>query len=152
MSLLKYTAEIVKAYVSRNEIPPDKIQEIFDIVHKSLQYLAEMGNDVKEEVASMAEPTLDRSQSPKMDEKPAVPIDMAVTEDVVICLICGKENKAIKGHLSRTHGIDVNAYRKRFSLPKNFPMVAPSYSARRRHLAIETGLGEKLQNGRKPKP
>ena len=43
----------------------------------------------------------------------------------------------------------VENYRTKFNLPNDFLMVAPSYSARRRQLAIDAGLGEKLQAGRK---
>ena len=156
MSLLKYTAEIVRSYVSRNEIPPEEISELLQSVHKSLQSLNDVtltstsplesdeGEVDSEQVADTSEMEVRRKEP-----TPAVPISEAVTEDAVICLICGKSNKAIRGHLSRTHGMEVKEYRDRFNLPNDFLMVAPSYSARRRKLAIDAGLGEKLQEGRR---
>jgi predicted transcriptional regulator len=38
-----------------------------------------------------------------------------------------------------------------FSLAKDFPIVAPSYSERRRQLAVDSGLGDKLREGRRRK-
>ena len=82
---------------------------------------------------------------------PFVPVDQAVTQDTIFCLICGKASKAIKGHLTKTHRIDIPTYRANFGLPKDFPMVAPSYSETRRKLAVAAGSGEKLQAGRERK-
>ncbi|MBF0454872.1 MAG: MucR family transcriptional regulator [Magnetococcales bacterium] len=153
MSLLKFTAEIVKSYVSRNEIPPEEIPELLVSVHHSLQSLSDISplpSSLSQEVEEAEEGILHVvEEEGEMPLEPAVPISEAITEDAVICLICGKSNKAIRGHLSRTHGMDVKEYRERFGLPSDFLMVAPSYSARRRKLAIEAGLGEKLQAGRK---
>ena len=36
-----------------------------------------------------------------------------------------------------------------FDLPRNFSMVAPAYAEKRRQLAIDSGLAEKLQKARK---
>jgi predicted transcriptional regulator len=35
------------------------------------------------------------------------------------------------------------AYRARWSLPADYPMVAPDYAAERRSLALKIGLGTK---------
>ncbi|MGN7612601.1 MucR family transcriptional regulator [Magnetococcales bacterium HHB-1] len=90
------------------------------------------------------EPKAEPPPQPKR-HTPIVPISEAVREDVVICLICGKECKALKGHLTRSHRISIEEYRERFGLPKSFPLVAPSYSAHRRKLAKDAGLGERLR-------
>lgn len=154
MSLIKYTADIVKSYVLRNEIAPQDIPELIDSVHRSLAAVSSEGEAAMEgetAAAGFAPDTPVERPARKKDPVPFVPIDQAVTHDAVICLICGKANKAIKGHLSRTHGIDVKTYIALFSLPKGFAMVAPSYSEKRRKLAIDAGLGDKLREGRKKK-
>ncbi len=159
MSLIKYTAEIVKSYVFRNEIDPQEIPELIDSVYRSLHGMSgepsvgAIPPPVQPAaVPAAVEPTAEGEEPDEIVEtEPFVPIDQAVSHDAVICLICGKPNKAIKGHLSRTHGMDIKTYSRRFSLPKDFPMVAPSYSEKRRQLAIEAGLGEKLREGRKKK-
>ncbi|MEO5333494.1 MAG: MucR family transcriptional regulator [Magnetococcus sp. YQC-5] len=64
--------------------------------------------------------------------KPVVPIDQAVSADSVTCLLCGHTGVFLKGHLQGRHSLSVDAYRKLFGLPDTFPVVAPSYSEKRR--------------------
>lgn len=148
MSLIPYTTEIVKAYLSRNELSPQHIAALIETVHHALLALS---NDEDGHVAeNRPEDSLpvDTEQSLFI---PFVPVEQAITEDSIICLICGKASKAIKGHLTKTHRIDIPTYLSNYGLPKDFPMVAPSYSATRRQLAIAAGAGEKLQAGRERK-
>ncbi len=51
--------------------------------------------------------------------------------------------KMLKRHLMTDHGISPAEYRKRWDLPADYPMVASSYSERRRELAKTIGLGRK---------
>jgi len=41
------------------------------------------------------------------------------------------------------HGMTPAEYRERWSLPADYPMVAPEYAEKRRELAKEIGLGRK---------
>lgn len=153
MSLIKYTAEIVKAYVNRNEIPSGELVGLMGSVHQSLLELSQSSvqEHSVETVLAAHLSSVGEVAVGKQEIQPFVPLDQAVSYDAIICLICGKTNKAIRGHLSRTHGMEVREYQKMFSLPADFPMVAPSYSKRRRQLAIDAGLGEKLREGRASK-
>lgn len=81
----------------------------------------------------------------KYSVEPITPINEAVTHDAVICLICGKKLKVLKGHLTTIHDMDVIQYKKHFKLPNEFPMIAPSYSEKRSRLEKEAGLDEKLR-------
>ena len=48
-------------------------------------------------------------------------------------------------------GMTPDEYRAKWNLPRDYPMVAPNYSERRRVLAKEIGLGRKGSGGgRKP--
>jgi predicted transcriptional regulator len=49
----------------------------------------------------------------------------------------------LRRHLRIAHGLDVVAYRTRWRLPMDYPLTAPSYSARRSTLAKEFGLGRR---------
>jgi len=49
----------------------------------------------------------------------------------------------LKRHLRTFHGMTPEEYRARWSLPHDYPMVAPKYPARRSALAKEIGLGRK---------
>lgn len=147
MSLLKQTTEIVTAYLAKNRLPPQDVVDLIESVYRSLRAFA-----------------VDLPESPLLEHGvddtsfrgciPAVPVDQAVTQDTVYCLICGKASKAIKGHLTKTHRIDIPTYRKNYGLSKDFPMVAPSYSATRRQLAVAAKSGERLQaeRGKKKEP
>ncbi|MCJ2053502.1 MucR family transcriptional regulator, partial [Methylobacterium sp. J-070] len=55
--------------------------------------------------------------------------------------IDGKTYKTLKRHLT-SHGLDPKAYRDRYGLPADYPMVAPSYAAQRSALAKAIGLGQ----------
>ncbi|MCJ2012053.1 MucR family transcriptional regulator, partial [Methylobacterium sp. J-076] len=46
----------------------------------------------------------------------------------------GKPYKTLKRHL-RSHGLDPAAYRERYGLPLDYPMVASNYSAQRSELS-----------------
>ena len=67
-----------------------------------------------------------------MPEQPAVPVARAVTEEALFCLVCGKGVTILKSHLTRSHGVALEDYRKHFALPDDFPTVAPGHAAKRR--------------------
>ena len=51
--------------------------------------------------------------------------------------------KMLKRHLGSDHGMTPAEYRTRWSLPADYPMVAPDYAAKRKELAVRIGLGRK---------
>jgi len=78
---------------------------------------------------------------------PAVHIDSSVTPDLIYCLENGKGFKTLKRHLWSSHGLTPNEYRKKWGLPKDYPMVAPNYSKRRAATAKKIGLGRGPRKG-----
>ena len=128
-SQIKMAADIVSAYVSKNSIPPSDLPTLINSVHKALEAVS-TGKRVGE-----AEP------APEL--KPAVPIRKSVTDDFLICLEDGKRFKSLRRHLSTTYGLTPEAYREKWGLAKDYPMVAPSYAAVRSNLAKAAGLGNK---------
>jgi predicted transcriptional regulator len=72
---------------------------------------------------------------------PAVPIKKSVTPDYIISLEDGHKYKSLKRHLS-TRGMTPDDYRAKWGLPRDYPMVAASYSAQRSQLAKSLGLGQ----------
>lgn len=121
--LLSLTTNIVSSYVSNNSVSSDDIPKLIDQVFKALSNVGE--NNI------MAG---DRPQ-------PAVPINRSITDDYLICLEDGKQLKMLKRHLNTAYGMTPEAYRERWGLPSDYPMVAPSYAARRSKLAKDIGLG-----------
>ena len=73
--------------------------------------------------------------------QPAVPVAKSIFPDYLICLEDGRRLKMLKRHLLKAYGLTPDAYRQRWGLPGDYPMVAPNYSKRRSHLAKRIGLG-----------
>ena len=67
----------------------------------------------------------------------------SVHDDHIICLEDGKKFKSMKRHIATYHGLTPDEYRAKWSLPADYPMVAPGYAATRSALAKEMGLGRK---------
>lgn len=124
-------ADIVSAYVTKNAVPQAELPALIGSVHAALQGV---GNPIQ--VKAPEKPT------------PAVPVKKSVTPDAIISLIDGKSYKSMKRHLAR-HGLTPQQYRELYDLPRDYPMVAASYAAKRSELAKNLGLG---QNRRKAAP
>jgi predicted transcriptional regulator len=73
--------------------------------------------------------------------KPAVPIRKSVTPEYLICLEDGKKLKMLKRHLRSTYNLSPDEYRAKWSLPPDYPMVAPKYAEQRSEFAKKIGLG-----------
>ena len=123
------TAEIVGAYVGHHTVAATDLPDLIAIVGKELAGLGQAAAEPEEE-----KPT------------PAVSIRRSVTEDEIVCLVCGKPQKMLKRHLATRHELEPDAYKAMFGLKDDYPMVAPSYAATRSALAKKIGLG------RKPEP
>jgi predicted transcriptional regulator len=73
-----------------------------------------------------------------------------VRPDHIVCLECGAKQKTLKRHLQVAHGLSVEDYRAKWSLPKDYPMVAPDYAAQRSALAKQLGLGRQRTGAAEP--
>jgi predicted transcriptional regulator len=117
------TANIVAAYVRRNQIAADQLGTLISTVH---QALANLGKPAAEAV---------------VERTPAVSIRRSVTPNAVICLDCGHHAKMLRRHLTMTHGLTIAEYRERWNLSSDHPMTAPVYSEHRSTMAKKLGLG-----------
>ena len=117
------TTNIVAAYVRRNQIGTDQLSVLISTVHQALVGLGKPA----------AETEIERT--------PAVSIRRSVHQDYVVCLECGWRGKMLKRHLATGHGLSVEQYRVRWTLSREHPITAPSYSERRSGLAKQIGLG-----------
>lgn len=125
--LISLTADIVSAYVSKNECGSGNLPEIIANVHAAL---ARVGANKGEEIIV---------EKPK----PAVNPKRSVTEEYIICLEDGKKFKSLKRHLMTHYGMTPDQYREKWGLDADYPMVAPDYAQARSNLAKEMGLGRK---------
>ena len=74
-------------------------------------------------------------------KKPAVSPAKSVGRGFVVCLEDGLRFKSMKRHLKVAHGLSPDAYRAKWHLAKNHPIVAPAYSKRRSAIARQARLG-----------
>ena len=124
--LLDLVASIVSAHVAHNAVAPEALPGVIQSVYAALNGL---GNEA---------PAVERPE-------PAVPVKRSVFPDYIVCLEDGKKLKMLKRHLKASYGMTPEEYRARWSLPRDYPMVAPNYASRRSELAKEIGLGRKLE-------
>ena len=129
--LLDHVADIVSAHVSNNSVAAADLPGLIQAVYASLAALGQAPEPAAEEL------------------KPAVSVRASVKPDAVTCLECGEKMKMLKRHLGSDHGMTPAEYRTRWSLPADYPMVAPDYAAKRKELAVRIGLGRKP--GQSPK-
>ena len=79
--------------------------------------------------------------SPSEIRIPAAPIERSVCDGFLICLEDGRKFRSLRRHLRTVYNLTPEAYRARWGLPADYPMVAPAYSANRSALAKAIGLG-----------
>ena len=118
---------VVVAYISNNPLSRADLSSLIQAVYSAVERL---GKGL-ESTPRQAEATT-----------PAVPVRNSVTPEYLICLEDGKKVKKLRGHL-RVLGLTPEQYRKKWSLPSNYPMVAASYSDKKSAWAKEVGLGRK---------
>ena len=119
------TAEIVSAYVSNNTLPASDLAGFIQEIHASVGLIMGSGLHV------VAEP-----------QKPAVSPKKSIFPDYIVCLEDGKRFKSLKRHLRTKYGLSPEQYRDKWSLPSDYPMVAPNYAKARSMLAKQMGLGQ----------
>ena len=125
-ALTEMTTELVSAYVAKNSVPAADLPALIVSIHAALDGL---GRPAPVEIAP--EPL-----------KPAVPVKRSVTDDYIISLEDGRKLKSMKRYLAGL-GMTPAEYRAKWGLPADYPMVAPSYAAKRSELAKSLGLGRK---------
>ena len=127
-NLTELTAEIVSAYVARNNVPASELPSLLQSVHTALGRIATGGA------------TTEQKPEPLV---PAVPIKKSIMDDYLISLENGQKFKSLKRHLMTTYNMTPQQYREKWGLPKDYPMVAPAYAKSRSALAKSLGLGRK---------
>ncbi len=121
------TVQLLSAYVSNNSVASEDLAKL---IRETRAALTDSGEAEAVEEAAVV-------------HVPAVSIRKSLaSRDHIISLIDGKPYKTLKRHLA-ANGLTPAEYRERYSLPKSYPMVAPTYSAARRETAAKIGLGRK---------
>ena len=126
---IELAADIVSAYLANNHVAVADVPALIASVHAAVTGLGQ--------TAALSEP-----------ETKATPaqIRKSISPDALISFEDGKPYKTLRRHLT-IRGLSPEAYREKHGLPRDYPMVAASYSEQRSALAKDLGLG---QQRRKP--
>lgn len=130
--LVAMTAEIVSAYVGNNAVDVTDVPALIETVFGALNTVEQAG-----------------SADVSLAAEPAVAVNQSITPDYLICLEDGKRFKSLKRHLRTHYNLSPEEYRRKWSLPPDYPMVAPNYAAARSKLAKKMGLGQKTAPSQK---
>ena len=120
------TTKIVAAHAGSNKLGVSDLPALIGSVFDTLRTVGTV--EVETPVAALV---------------PAVPVRKSVSPEFIVCLEDGKKLKMLKRHLATRYNLTPAAYRQRWGLPNDYPMVAPAYAAQRSALAKSIGLGRK---------
>lgn len=134
--MIHLAAKVVAAYLGKNTLAASEIPSLIQSTYSTLARLSSGQAEVKLVVPS----------------QPFVSTGKSVTPEALICLDCGRKLKTLKRHINNAHGLSEAEYRAKWSLPSDYPMVAPNYAEHRSQLAISLGLGRKKQNDATTEP
>ena len=123
--LTELTTVIVACYLLKNPVPAPDLAGLIASTHASLEALQRKGGGL--------------ASSPKTP--PAVDVKDSVTHEYLICLQDGLKVRSLKRYLRRKYGLSPEEYRLKWSLPSDYPMVAPGYSELRSKIARQ-GRGQ----------
>jgi len=130
--LLQMTSEIVKAQASHATMSADEMTDAIKKVYRALKWV-----QTQEDKAL------------KVEESQAISGVDSIQRTKVICLECGKSFRQLSAKHLRMHGLSPKEYKQKHSIPLRQSLSARSLSAKRRRIAKEKGLGQRLAQAKK---
>jgi len=124
VSRIELAAEVVVAYVGNHQVAPSDLPALIRSVFRAFtdESPAAMGGGA---------PELTRAQ-----------IRKSVTPNAIVSFEDGRGYTILRRHLAK-YDLTPGAYRAKWGLPSDYPMVAPAYSAQRSAMAKSLGLGRR---------
>jgi predicted transcriptional regulator len=132
-TILEMAADIVAAHASTTNMTKEELVSELNDIYNALNRL-EKGETITVAVEEESGPVVTRKK--------------AFGKDKIYCMICGKGMKTLARHLKTSHDMTASEYRKQFDIPRSQSLASKSYSEKRRQMAIDRGLGEKLAKAR----
>ncbi|MBK3397711.1 MULTISPECIES: MucR family transcriptional regulator [Methylobacterium] len=117
------SCRIVSAYVAGNAVPPAQVPAVIADVYAALHGRRQ----------AAPEPTAPRLLS-------SAQVRASLGPGGILSFETGKRYASLRRHLCSL-GLSPDAYRLKWGLPPDYPMVCPSYSALRADIARSNGLG-----------
>lgn len=130
IELQKIVGQVAAAYFGNSHVSPAEIPAVINQIANSLAVVGAPAIEAPVETPEQAKLT------PAQIRKSITPAALISFED-------NKGYKTLRRHLA-TRGLTPDEYRAKWGLPKDYPMVAPSYSEARSKLAKALGLGNRV--------
>lgn len=139
-TLAELTVQVLAARLTKKEMTLDELQKEMTAISKMIRAIDEC--TLQEAIA----------EEPVEEPKPQkINMKKVFKENEVVCLLCNKSFTTLKRHLMQVHQMTDKEYKKQFGIPAKQPLVAKSYSEKKRMAAQQNKLGEKMLAGRKAK-
>lgn len=132
-SLYELAAEIVQAQAGVSKLTPEEINFLIKSTYESLKNIKCDETDESEKAA----------EAPTMDPK------KSIKQATITCLECGKPFKIITKRHLKEHDLTPKEYRAKWGFKARQPLSAKYLSAKRRKVAKEQNLGQRLAESRK---
>lgn len=128
------TAALITVVATWRGTPAEALPALYTQMHEAISA------SIMQAASSVTAGPAAVESKPASGRASAEQIEASITHDALISFIDGKPYKTLKRHLG-THGLDPASYCRRYGLPRDYPMVAASYSKQRSALAKGMGLG-----------
>ncbi len=129
--ILKLAAQLVTSHAAATAL---KTGDLIDELKQVYGVLASLDNE------NGSEAGLEAGGLKKLP----IPLKEIVRDNYVVCLECEKKFRSLKGHLKSAHNLTPEEYFHLYGLDQQkYPLVCQEYSAVRRQLALDIGLGAK---------
>lgn len=132
-SLYELAAEIVQAQAGVSKLTPEEINSLIKSTYDSLKVIK--SDEIDEGEKSAETPALDPKKS--------------IKQATITCLECGKTFKIITKRHLKEHSLTPKEYRAKWGFKARQPLSAKYLSAKRRKVAKEQNLGQRLAESRK---
>jgi len=166
-----HTMAVVNAAIAAGVVTADKVPEMIRNVHRAFadgyamtegfvpsveglaagtslatpapEAVAEAPQPAEEAVSETAEVAETAPAAPARRKYPSLFADPedAIEDDQIRCLIDGVGRKMLTRYLRQKYGMEWDEYLEMFNLRKDYPTVAPKYSASKKAEALALGLG-----------
>ena len=131
--IARITGEVLKVYLEHQTVDPALLPQLA----RELR-LAIAGEPASVAATVAGVPT------------PRIPLADTVQPDYLVCLEDGQRYRSLKRHLKTKYDLTPAQYRAKWGLPDDYPMVAPSLSARRSEQVRMGGFGRALEGAAPP--
>lgn len=139
-TISELTVQVVTARLARKEMSLEELQ-------KEMVLISNMIKDI--DAGVVPETAVEAPEEAVKPQK--INFKKVFKDNEVVCLICNKGFITLKRHLNKVHQITDKEYKLQFGIPSSQPLVAKSYSEKKKADAQKNNLGAKMQAGRKKK-